>query len=138
MPTSAIEQARTQLTTILGAVAGITYAYSNPPEASGTFPYVYVVPIHDESVSVSSGFIKCLVTFKAEVHIARGNLPEADKLAIPLFALIETAIWNKVTLNDTVNTVLAVRQDYVTFTVGKDVDVGIRVEVDVKIQRSLT
>jgi hypothetical protein len=135
MTTSAIENACIDLLATLGAVAGVSKAYTNAPEMSGVFPFLFVVPIATRTTGGPAS-ITTFATLKAELHIARGVLPEADKKARPLFALFESAIFADPTLGGTVDEVREARQSYVYFEVGAEKHVGIRVEVDVKIRRT--
>lgn len=133
MPT-ALENANVQLLAVLAGVSGIAKAYADAPETMGEFPCVFSVPLRSESY-LKSDAIQSDVTLKAEVHIARGILPEADKKAKPLFNGIEDAIWADSMLAGTVATVNRVRIEYVVFKVGPEEHAGLRVEVEIKMRR---
>jgi hypothetical protein len=135
---TATEAVITQLSTIEALITGVARACDTTPEHVGEFPYFVNFPRIGSTKRVPGNMLESLYTLKAELHVARGVLPEADRLARPFINLFEDAVWTDPTLAGTVTAVNDVRHEYVVFVIRDEQHLGIRFEIDVKIRRPVT
>ena len=93
--------------TLTGALSGIRSAPSAPPEQAAAFPFA---ASYISAVSVSQQALNSrthLYTITTEIHVARKDLPRSVATINPYATLFPDAIWDNVTLNGYVDTVLS-------------------------------
>ena len=122
---------------IEAAIAGVVVAYDKTPEALSVFPCFINYPRTGRTIGEAKLQMESLYTIVAELHVARGILPEAESIARPFINLFEDAIFTDPTLAGTVMTVNEIRHSYGQLTFGSETHLGCRLEVDIKFRRAV-
>lgn len=102
-----LQDAITQLQTIIGELDGIRQAPTTAPDKITQFPFAVAYPGGGSFDLRSSGWYKGLHTIILEVHIARKDLPRDIATAMPFIELIPAALDANPTLNGAVDTIVS-------------------------------
>ena len=138
MTATALELVITQLATVEAAIAGVAVAHDKTPESLGSLPAFINYPSSGEALH-EAGTSRELHTIIAEVFIGRGDQKVAESTARPFINLFMDAIWADDTLASTCATVRGIRYRYgaLPWPGVEGGYVGVRFEVDIKLQRVL-
>ena len=128
----------TQLAVVEAALSGVARAHDETPENLGEFPCFINYPRSGTITAGPGGVqqVKGLHTVVAELHITRQDLPTAESIARPYLDSFPKAIWSDPTLAGTVNTVLEIRYQYGRLEFGGERHLGVRFEIDFKLQEA--
>lgn len=136
-----VQAAITALTSIEAGLSGIRTAHDKTPEKLGELPCFINYPRRG-TVTPAPGsgctMIKGLHTVVAELHVARKILPHAEGVARPYIDSFVKAVWADPTLGGTVNTVNEIRYEYGRLEFGRETHLGVRFEIDFKLQEAVT
>lgn len=101
-----LQDAVTQIQSIVGALPGIRQAPPKIIEKIGQFPFVTTYPVSGELKSKSAGWFNSLHTVATEFHLARKDLPKDYRLAIPYVEAIPAAIFQNINLQGQAETIV--------------------------------
>ncbi len=135
--TTALDNVFTQMQVIEAAIAGVVVAYNKTPEALSVFPCFINYPRTGRTIGEAKNQMESLYTIVAELHVARGILPEAESIARPFINLFEDAIYTDPTLAGTVMTVNEINHSYGQLMFGNETHLGIRFDVSIKMRRAV-
>lgn len=121
-------------------LTGIKEAPAYAPEAINQFPFVVSYAARGTWTGQSGGWKKGIHTVITEIHIARGILPKAIETAMPYCESFPNKLWGDPKLSTTVDTINEIRYTFGFLSWGgeKDVHIGWKFEIDMKIQSALT
>lgn len=131
----------TQLATVEATITGIKRAHDETPESLSEFPCFINYPRRGTVTPAPGGValaIKGLHTVVCELHITRQDLPTAESVARPFIDRFVKAVWADPKLGNTVDTVNEIRYEYGRLEFGREQHLGIRFEVDFKLQESVS
>ena len=131
----------TRLSVIEDAISGVVRAHDETPESLSEFPCFINYPRRGTVTPAPGGValaIKGLHTVVCELHITRQVLPTAEGVARPFIDLFCKAIFADPKLGNTVDTVNEMRYEYGRLEFGKEQHLGVRFEVDFKLQESVS
>jgi hypothetical protein len=112
MTATTVETICTNLKTIEASIAGVARAFDQMPEACADFPWFGNYPSGGKAGWLSFGLVEHHYTIVAECHVARGMLPEAEKVCRPLINKFIAAVMADSTLSDAVKNVESIDYDY--------------------------
>lgn len=123
-----------------GALSGMKGAPDTPPESINQFPFSVCYPGSGEWSPQSAGWMKGLHTIICEIHVSRADLSTGVAQAIPYGQLFANALLSDLRLNNTVDTVRAIRYSFARLQWGGSGEshLGWKFEVDVKVEPTYT
>jgi len=131
----------TQLSVVEADITGVVRAYDETPESLSEFPCFVNYPrrgtVTPAPGSVSRA-IKGIHTVVCELHITRQNLPTAEGTARPFIDRFCKKVFADPKLGNTVDTVNEIRYEYGRLDFGGEQHLGVRFEVDFKLQESVS
>jgi len=126
------ENVLTALAALEASITGVSVAHDKMPESLNDFPCFINLPSRGETIFGPADQMESHDTIIAELHVARGILPEAETMARPFKNRFEDMLCNNITLSGTVSTINAVRGSYVVLQLGVEIHLGWRFEIDIK------
>lgn len=121
-------------------LSGIKEAPNYAPEAMNQFPFSVSYATSGTWAIPSGGWKKGLHTIITEIHIARGILPKAIETAMPYCESFPNKIFSDPKLSNTVDTVNEIRYTFgfLSWAGEKEVHIGWKFEIDLKMQSAIT
>ena len=122
-----------RLVTLEAALTGVEAAYDETPESIGSLPAFINYPLRGDAAWLKFDGCTSNYTIAAELHVARIDLPEAEKYARPIINPFITAVFGDRTLDSTVSEVEAIRWRYGTATFAEEIHLVVFFEVDCRV-----
>lgn len=122
----------------------VLQAPDQPPENMAAFPFVITYPITAQPSLMANGYTKVLYTLAVEFHLARGILPSQVAVAEGMLPRAMNLFLASTTLSETVDTVessegmIRVRFGRLSYGGQREVHIGFRIEVPIKITGQVT
>ncbi|MGD8499058.1 MAG: hypothetical protein PVJ86_00330 [Phycisphaerales bacterium] len=128
-----------QLAIVEATITGVKRAHDETPESLSEFPCFINYPRRGTVTPVDACLaVHGLHTVVCELHITRQDLPTAEGVARPFIDLFVKAVWADPKLSNTCDTVNEIRYEYGRLEFGREQHLGIRFEVDFKLQESVS
>jgi len=124
----------TKLAEIESGLSGIKHAYDETPEALTVFPCCINYPLRGTITGGPAGVRTGIHVVVCEFHLSRQILPQAEAMARPYIDSFANAIWSDPRLGGVVDTVLELRYEYGRLTFAGEEHLGLRWEVEFKLQ----
>jgi len=118
-------------------ITGVKAAHDKTPESIMDMPAFINMPSRGETIFGPYHEFESHSTIIAELHVARGNLPQAETVARPFLNRFEDMLSTNITLSGTVDTVKGMRSSYGVLQFGNDMHLGWRFEIDIKQRRNI-
>ena len=131
---TAFEDVLTALATLEASITGVLVAHDKTPEKLNGFPCFINLPSRGSTTFGPAGEYESHDTIIAELHVARGLLPEAETMARPFKNRFEILLLNNITLSGTVSTIKELRSSYGVLQFGDETHLGWRFEIDIKMR----
>lgn len=122
---------------IVGGLTGVRGAPDSPPDSlPSTWPYAVCYPGRGEISAIEATTNVEIHTIILELHHGHQELARVVSTIAPYVRNINIALWNDVTLDNTVDTIQAIRYTFGLLGWGETdaQTLGIRFEIDVKIR----
>lgn len=123
----------TRLQALALLVSGIKAAPAKPPEGAGQFPFAVAYPRSGPVEFKSAGWAEMMHTVYVEFHVSRSILPLAVNQAIGFVEAYPTLLLADPTLNGNCASLNAVRYTFGRLEWGGLETLGVRFEVDLKV-----
>ena len=131
---TAFENVFTALALLEATITGVSVAHTLTPEKLNDFPCFINMPSRGSTTFGPAGEYESHDTIIAELHVARGLLPEAESAARPFKNRFEILLLADVTISGTVSTITGLRSSYGSLTFGDETHLGWRFEIDIKMR----
>ena len=123
--------------TVEATITGVNVAYDNMPEALPSLPAFVNYPARGEFYTESEPNMVGVFTIVSELHVARGDLVQAETLARPFIYRFPNAIFGAATIYDGgVEAIERIRWVYGELQFAGETHLGIRFETDVRLRTS--
>ena len=104
-----LEEAATELMTLIGAVTDMKAAPDKPPESINMFPFAITYPVSGLIIQEGYKAYRNVATLSLEVHMSRTNLPTDVDALYPFLERISDVLMDpdNATLSSKVDTIVA-------------------------------